>query len=261
MITTLTGRCMYIWKLKPVLTNEMSIANFVLRAKKAKLSSVWIKVAEGGNAYQNITGATKEQFIQAAAKLKEAGITVWGWHVPYCKTSSDAKIEAALVAKICKDFKLEGILMDAESEPTFFKGNATTANVYAGALKAALNTQGKGLAISSHDIPRNFPSFPFDKFAQHATINAPQVYYGGSSSVENRLDKAINANSHLDILFVPVGAGWIGDSGGCSSASACAERAIAFMKLVKKNNFPGYSFWHWQGAPSKLWEVLFSEPV
>jgi len=121
--------------------------------------------------------------------------------------------------------------------------------------------KGKGLAICSHDIPSNFPEFPFDAFAQHATVNAPQVYYGGSSSVANRLNRAVAANSHLDVPFVPVGAGWIGDGGGCSTASACAERAIIFMRLVRDHGFPGYSFWHWFGAPANLGEVLFTEPV
>jgi hypothetical protein len=77
--------------------------------------------------------------------------------------------------------------------------------------------------------------------------------------VENRLEKAVQANRHLKIPFVPVGAGWVGEDGGCSSPSACAERAIAFIRLVKNNNFPGHSFWHWMGAPAKLWEVLFIE--
>jgi hypothetical protein len=163
--------------------------------------------------------------------------------------------------KIAEDFNLDGIMMDAEAEGEYFKGNAATAALYASELRAALDARGKGLAISSHDVPSNQPGFPFDSFAKHATVNAPQVYYGRSSSVENRLDKAIKANSHLKIPFVPVGSGWIGDMGGCTSASACAERAVAFMKLVKKNGFPGYSFWHWEGAPSKLWETLFTEPV
>jgi hypothetical protein len=66
----------------------------------------------------------------------------------------------------------------------------------------------------------------------------------------------------VSLPFVPVGAAWVGtDDGGCASASACAERALAFMKLVKQLGFPGHSFWHWQGAPMEFWNVLFSTPV
>lgn len=260
-VTTLTGRSMYIWKLRPVLVTEMGVNTFVRKAKRAKFSSVWIKVAEGDSEYGNITGAMEAQFTEVCQKLKDADISVWGWHVPYCRTSEDAKAEARLVNRIAQEFALDGILMDAESEAAYFKGDATTADAYASELRRLLTSQGKGMAISSHDVPTNFPGFPFDAFAKHATVNAPQVYYGGSPSVENRLDRAIRANRHLDIPFVPVGAGWLGGGGGCSSASACAERAIIFMRLVREHGFPGYSFWHWQGAPSKLWEVLFTESV
>lgn len=260
-LTTLTGRCMYIWKLEPVLVSEMGVDIFVQNAKKAKLSSVWIKVAEGDKPYRNVVGEMASQFCDVVQKLKDEGIDTWGWHVPFAPSITAAKKESQLVASLAKEFELAGILMDAESEASFFKGNVETADIYASELSNYLAGQGKGLAISSHDVPSNFPGFPFDAFAKYATVNAPQVYYGGSSSVENRLDKAINANSHLNIPFVPVGAGWIGDGGGCSSASACAERAIIFMKLVHEHDFPGYSFWHWQGASSKLWEVLFTKPV
>lgn len=261
-LTTLKGRCIYVWQLKPVLVSEMGIDNFVNKAVKAKFSSIWIKVAEGEKRYKNIDGDMKAKFEEVVSELKKEGIDVWGWHVPYAATVEAAKKEAQLAASIADEFNLAGILMDAESESVFFKGNAETADVYAGELKNLLAIQSKGLAISSHDVPKNFPDFPFDAFARHATVNAPQVYYGGSPSVSARLNKAIHANSHLGIPFVPVGAGWIGsDDGGCSSASACAERATAFMKLVKDHDFPAYSFWHWQGAPSNLWAVFFSEPV
>jgi hypothetical protein len=239
----------------------MGVNTFIKKAKKAKLSSVWIKVAEGASEYSNITGTMEAQFRELRQKLEDEGIGVWGWHVPFCKTNNDAKAEAKLVSRIAQDFDLNGVLMDAESEAVFFKGNAETAGTYASELRKLLNAQSKGLGISSHDIPGNFPGFPFDAFAEHATVNAPQVYYGTSPSVEKRLDNAIKANRHLDIPFVPVGAGWLGDGGGCPSASVCGERAIIFMRLVREHEFPGYSFWHWQGAPSKLWEVLFTEPV
>ena len=260
-IKAFTGRCMYIWKLKPVLVAEMGINNFVQKAKRAKLSGVWIKIAEGLAPYRNVRGEMEPQFHEVVQKLNEQGIDVWGWHVPRAATVGAGKEEAQLVASLVDQFNVSGVLMDAEAGGGFFRGNAETADTYARTLRETLMGKGKGLAVCSHDIPENFPEFPFDEFAQHAIANAPQVYYGGSPSVENRLNRAIAANSHIDMPFVPVGAGWIGDGGGCSSASACAERAIIFMKLVRDHGFPGYSFWHWFGAPPNLWEVLFTEPV
>jgi hypothetical protein len=259
--TTINGRCMYIWKLEPILKAEMGLNNLVRKATRAKLSSVWIKIAEGRERYRNLTGSMQSTFKLAVEKLHERNIKVWGWHVPHAPTSETATQEASLVANLAREFGLDGILMDAEAEASFFRGTAQTAEVYARNLRDALTSMGVGLAISSHDIPTNFPNFPFDVFARHSTLNVPQVYYGGSPSVTHRLNRALRANSHLSIPFVPVGAGWVGNGGGCSSASACAERSIIFMRLAREHRFPGYSFWHWGGAPSNLWEVLFTEPV
>lgn len=257
----LAGRSMYLWKLRPVLDAEGGIDGMVARAGRAKLSSVWIKIAEGVGEYQNVTGTNRQAMVDTVKALADAGVSVWGWHVPKCESMTSAREEAGLCARLAVDFNLDGVLMDAEAGSAFFRGTSATAEEYASKLRLGLNGEGKAVGISSHDIPDNFPNFPFDSFARHAQVNAPQVYYGGSPSVSNRLGRAIDANNHLAIPFIPVGAGWIGSDGGCSSASACAEKAVTFMNLVRQNNFQGYSFWHWFGAPTALWLTLFESDV
>lgn len=79
--------------------------------------------------------------------------------------------------------------------------------------------------------------------------------------MEARLSKAEVGNAHVTIPFAPVGAGWIGPDGGCSSAGACAERAVTFIGLVHARGWSDYAFWHWAGAPMALWDVLNSTPV
>jgi len=256
----ITGRNMFIWRLMPILKVEMGIYNFVRKAKRAKLSSVWIKIAFGATPYKrNIN----DDLIRVRDKLKDEGISIWGYHETRCKTEEAAKKEAEVVAKLADDLKLQGILMDAEKPEgtSFFQGGEKEAKLYAERLRQLCDELGLGLAITSHDIPQNFPGFPFESFAAHAHINASQVYYGSSPNVQDRLERAINANSMLTIPFVPVGSGWVGSGGGCSTASVCAERAKAFMQLVREHQFPGYSFWDWAGAPMALWEVLFDTPV
>jgi hypothetical protein len=150
--------------------------------------------------------------------------------------------------------------VDAEYGSDYFRGTPADAAAYTSQLRKALGLQNKGLALSSHDIPSNFKSFPFMAFAANVTINAPQVYYGGSPSVKNRLDRSMNdkENKSLKIPYVPVGAGWVGPAGGCKTPQACAKKATEFMALVKQYNLPGYSYWYWDGAPKELWDVLFS---
>lgn len=68
-IKSLEGRCMFIWKLKPVLSAEMGIRNFVRKAKRAKLSGVWIKVAESGTQYANVRGEMESWFHEVVQRL------------------------------------------------------------------------------------------------------------------------------------------------------------------------------------------------
>jgi hypothetical protein len=130
-------------------------------------------------------------------------------------------------------------------------------------MRKVANAAGKPLAISSNDIPHNINGWlhKFDEIADVVDFNAPQVYYGGSPSVLNRLTRAEDANSHISKPFIPVGAAWVGDGGGCSSASASAERAREFIRLIKDRKYQGCSFWHWGGAPLAFWEVLNTVPV
>ncbi len=257
------GRCIYIWKLAPIINAEGSVAKVVDKARRAKLTSLWVKIAEGASAYGNTSGETGEHLHELVKRGKERGVQVWGWHVPRCPDNGSAQKEAAVVGAIARTFKLNGLIVDAEAGSQFFLGEKGEAEAYAAAMRAQANALGIPLAISSHDIPQNMAGWlpKFNKIAYVCDYNFPQVYYGGSPSVLNRLERAEDGNSHVTLPFVPVGAGWIGEGGGCSSASACAERAREFIRLMKERGYEGYSFWHWQGAPNALWEVLNTVPV
>lgn len=251
-------RSMYIWKLRPVINAEGSVSKVVEKARRARLSALWIKIADGTSAYQNVTGSMADSFDDLVRRCHDAEIEVWGWHVPHCASVEIARDEAAGVGEIATRFGIDGLIMDAEHGPGFFQGGNTEATAYSRAMRAAADGINKPLAISSHDIPQNIADWlpRFNKIALHAHMNYPQVYYGGSPSVLHRLDRAEDANAHVTIPFCPVGAGWVGDGGGCSSSSACAERAREFIRLVEDRGYPEYSFWHWAGAPNALWEVL-----
>lgn len=258
---TISGRNMFIWRLAPVVAAEMDVATLVRKAKAAHLSGVWIKVADGKTTYENVTAQQGKLFQQVRDALRAEGIALWGWQVPHGGTASNAKAEAVAVAKLATSLDLDGILMDAEAGSAYFSGGDVEAKAYAQTLRDALTAEGRGLAMCGNDIPGNFPGYPFKTFVKYADINAPQVYYGGSPSVGNRLQRAINANQVYAKPFVPVGAAWVGDGGGCASASACAERAREFVRLAQEHRFPGYSFWHWMGVPAAVWQVLFELPA
>jgi hypothetical protein len=256
-------RSMYIWKLAPVIAAEGGVVAVVAKAKRAKLSALWVKIAEGTSPYANTVDGVGADLSKLIQKCHAEGIEVWGWHVPHCADATAAGNEAAAVKALATRFGLDGLIMDAEGGPEFFQGDKAAADAYGAAMQQVARSLGKPLGISSNDIPQNLDGWlpKFNKIAFYADFNFPQVYYGGSPSVEARLSKAEAANAHVTIPFAPVGAGWLGPDGGCSSASACAERAATFIALVKARGYGEYSFWHWGGAPLALWEVLNTTPV
>lgn len=254
----LEGRHLFIHKLEPVVRAETGLEQFIRKAATARLSSVWIKIAVGNTPYKNVG----QLLTEVVSGLDSKGVRVWGWTEPRTSTITIAENEAHTAAQIASEYSLDGIIMDAEKPEggNYFQGGLEEASAYSNTLRALLNADNRGLGLCSHDIPQNFVGFPFTAFAQAAQVNCPQVYYGTSPSVQNRLDRAIKANTDIDLPFVPVGAAWIGDGGGCASASAVVERAQIFMQLVHQHHFPGYSFWHWGGAPSEFWPLLYDTP-
>lgn len=256
-------RAMYIWKLRNVIEAEGSVAKIVEKARRAQLSQLWVKLADGATKSDNVQGTIAARFTELIERCAAARIEVWGWHVPHCADQTRTAAELALIGQLVQGLALNGLIMDAEGGDAYFKGDSEQAERYGAGMKTIAAAKGVPLAISSNDIPQNLAGWlpRFDTIAAHADINYPQVYYGGSPSVVNRLDRAARANAHLTIPFAPVGAAWIGDGGGCQSGSACAERAAAFIALAKERNYPLYSFWHWGGAPLEFWRVLNTTPA
>jgi hypothetical protein len=253
------GRCMYIWKLAPVIDAEGGADRLIDKARRANISSLWVKVADGASEYSNASGPMKDVFHDLVDRAHSQGLQIWGWQVPHCPTTGDAEAEAELFDKLLQRFSLDGAIMDAEGGTAFFQGGIAEAQAYANAMRAITRALGKPLAISSNDIPQNIAGWlvRFNELARVCDFNFPQTYYGASPSVQNRVDRAERPNAHITAPFVPAGAAFIGlDEGGCQSASACAEKANEFVRLVRQRGYQGHSFWHWAGAPLEFWNVL-----
>lgn len=259
----MTTRAIYIWKLQPVVAAEGSVAKIVEKARRARINQLWVKIADGPSPYANVTHGHGSLFRELITRCGARNIQVWGWHVPHCGDAAAVHAETENVAGILSNFRLDGVIMDAEGGDSFFHGGSGEADDYGARMTQVADHHGIPLAISSNDIPGNIQGWlpRFNKIASHAAMNFPQVYYGSSPSVTHRLGRAVTGNSHVTIPFCPVGAAWVGDGGGCASASACAERATAFIQLVKDRGYPLYSFWHWGGAPLAFWEVLNTTPA
>src|SRR5258708_37905289 len=104
---TLSGRNMYIWKLAPVLAVELGVNGLIRKAKAAKLSGIWIKIADGRTPYANVIERVGESFLDLRKKLAGEGISVWGWQVPYGPTIEVAIEEARLASSLSDELNLD----------------------------------------------------------------------------------------------------------------------------------------------------------
>jgi kumamolisin len=267
---TLAGRSIYVFKLDEVLSATGSTDAMVEKAVKAKISSIWVKIAESATPSANVLHGLGNQFHDLVAKCAAKGIDVFGWHVPYCTDASRTDSEVKLLTRLVDDFQLAGVVIDNEDGAAFFKGNATTAAQYAVGLRRAMQAAGKLVVMSSLDIVSYHPGAYATVIGESIDVNAPQVYYGGSV-VARRLNWAIAENKVIHAPFYPVGVCVVETNGekegAFSDPVACAASAREFIALASSSNkaapasFPGYGFWNWDQSKEEFWQVLYDTAV
>ena len=204
----LAGRAMYIWKLKNVV-QAGSVDDVVARAIRSKITSLWVKIGDGDSPFENTKGAVGKLLTQLVLKCKQSGISVLGFHVPFCATEQSVSAEVDLVENTVRTFGLAGVVVDNEDGRGFFRGDARTAALYASGLRTAMTAANKLVVMSSNDIVSAHPKSYGTVIGQSIDVNAPQVYYGESRSVADRLMKAENENSAIAAPFFPVGAAFL----------------------------------------------------
>jgi hypothetical protein len=130
---------MYIWKLREVVAAEGGPAEMIAKAKRASLSALWVKVADGTSRYANVKESVAPDFRELIRMAQDNAIEIWGWQVPHCATTAIAKKEAKLLGDLADEFELDGMIMDAEGTSAYFQGGH--ARNRRPARKAAWNIQ------------------------------------------------------------------------------------------------------------------------
>jgi hypothetical protein len=260
MMRRLKDRNIYIIDLWHCVQTAGGADAFVEQCAASRFSAIWARLGYGHSLDPNFKSAS---IADLSGKLSDAGVALWGWHLPRCQTPAAAADEAQRVGAWAKQFALAGVLLDAERGSAYFLGGANEAGVYARGVRQALGDS--GLALSSHDQPHNFPGFPFGVFLAEVADNAPQVYY--TRSVQARLDasiadyKKIDAGGEFDDRYKPVGNITIHGDVALPDAQACVTEAAQFIGLVAQRRFGAYSFWCWDDAPQEIWAFFKNTPV
>jgi hypothetical protein len=259
-----SGRNIYITNLKKVV-GSAGAASFATRCEDSKFSAIWVRVGRGPQLDKNFSFSELAELRHA---LNKARIELWGWHVPFCENSTDARDEANLVVNWAENYSLAGILLDAEKtdESPRFRGGRPEARIYAEIIHARLTAQGRGIALSSHDQPSLHKDLPFDIFLENVNDNCPQVYYH-TQNVAVRLQKSIDsyrrfeADRDFNNRYKPTGNITTKGDVAFRSVNVCLDATKEFIRLVRANEFGGYSFWCWDDAPKEIWKLLQDTPV
>jgi hypothetical protein len=259
-----TGRNIYIVNLKKVVGNGGPDA-FASRCKDSGFSAIWVRVGRGPKLDPNFSLPILPAIKSA---LVNAGVEMWGWHVPFCANEAAARDEGDKVVKWAADHELAGILLDAEKTPESprFRGGPDEAKIYAERVHAGLTSAGRGVALSSHDQPALHKKLPFAVFLDHVEDNCPQVYYQ-SKDVATRLNKSIHDYTPLEAAhdftdrYKPTGNITTRGDVKLPSASTCLAATRNFIDLVKTHGFRGYSFWCWDDAPAEIFQFFKDTPV
>jgi hypothetical protein len=251
------GQTMFIWQIKEVLKGDL--AAIVKRAKALGITTVLVKIANGGNAY-NLRPDNPDSpkiyyddvmgpFVEA---MRAAGIVVIGWHYIY---GFSAVVEANRAIERCNKFSLDAYVIDAESE---FKeaGKADIAKSFMTILRASLKIP---IGLTSYRFPTLHPEFPWKEFLKQCDFHMPQVYWQNSHNAGNQLERAIIEYRALEVSLglkpmpiYPIGAAYH-ENGWQPTPAEMQE----FFKKAIDLGLQAVSWWEWGCALRAGLETVF----
>lgn len=260
----MSGRNIYIVDLATVIAAR-GLATFLRRAEESHFSAIWIRLGRGAGVDKNLTHPDLP-LIQAV--LKNIGVQVWGWHVPFCQDAAAATAEAEQILQLVDQYLLDGVVLDAErtSENPRFQGGVREVDLYAGRIAAGMRARNKPVALSSHDQPSLHRDLPFEGFLRHIDDVCPQIYYR-SLDVATRFEKSVRDYKALlparDFIgrYKPTGNITVSADLPHPDPKTAIAAAARFTQLVTNGGFFAHSFWCWDAAPDEIWHFFRTSPV
>jgi hypothetical protein len=230
-------------------------AAFVTTAKEAGLTHIFIKIADGVEAY-NLDPRGVDSALPFVQALQLSGLTVWGWHKVY---GQNPLAEATIAIQRAQSLQLSGYAIEAGTE--FEKsGSTATAAQFMGALCGALNLP---IALNSYRFPNYHPEFPWAAFLIGCDYNMPRLFWEQDHNAGEQLRESKRQCDALPHArpFIP-------------SASAFTTPGWApqpadigdFLDTAQMLGLPAVNFYHWQSCRldlPRVWTSIaeFSWPV
>jgi hypothetical protein len=229
----LQGRSIYIWNPQKCIGHG-AIDDMVAKAVRHKLTSLWPKIADGNVRFGNVEQPIADKTHELVAKAKAAGISILGYHVPWCSTQRKAAAEVEFIKELVEEFQLSGVVVDNEDGSKYFRGGPEEARIYAEGLHTAMASLDCIAVMSSNDILSAHPGAQGRIVGSFVNMNAPQVNYGRSRSVQSRLSWALKENEPIAAPFYPVGAAFVS---AASKQDGVAAR-LRTAPIVRASSLP-----------------------
>ncbi len=246
---TLKGKGYYIWQVRHC--EEGDPDRIATLARKANLSHVMIKIADGTFPYNVDLDSGYDYARPVIKRLQAHNVQVWGWHYIY---GDYPEQEAEIGFTRALELGVDGFVVDAELEyetPT----KAAAASRYMTILRNNLGSI--PLALSSFRYPSFHIDFPWTNFLERCDYNMPQVYWEQSHhKAGEQLLRCVNDFKKKRPFrpIIPTGptykqGGWI----------PYKEEIIEFMDVAKKLGLTAVNFWYWDGCRRympEFWDLV-----
>ncbi|MBT3241345.1 MAG: nuclear transport factor 2 family protein [Chloroflexi bacterium] len=245
---TLTGKGFFIWQIR--YCNGGDINSILYDVRKANLTHVLIKIADGVNKFNFDRESNFDLAKPLTDLLQSNGIQVWGWH--YLR-GTDPVNEARVSYERILELGLDGFVANAEYE---FKtpGKDLVAKKFMEEMREALPDL--PMALSSYRFPSYHPQFPYKEFLDYCDYNMPQIYWQGAHNPAGQLTRSISEYQDIEPNrpIIPTGSVYAYDGW-----EPTVEDVQAYLEAVTELGIPATNFWSWDNCRNILpnqWNVI-----
>jgi hypothetical protein len=227
------GNGMWIWQLDH--TENGDVAAIIARARAAAMSTLFVKAADGGTRWAQLTPAL-------VAQLHDAGLRVCGWQFVY---GADPAAEAA-AATATLATGIDCFVIDAETK---YEGRYAAAQRYMTALRAATGPDFP-LGLTSFPYVDYHPNLPYSVFLGPggAQVNLPQIYWRAFKvSPDSASVHTFAHNRVYGRAIAPLGQTYD------HPPDADIQR---FRQVWASYGAGGLSWWSWQSTAAGTWTAL-----
>lgn len=227
------GHGMWIWQIPKA--NGGNVDAITAQARRAKVTTLFIKSADGTGTWRQFTPALVQAF-------KARGFKVCGWHYVY---GASPKAEAAASAW-AKTAGADCFVIDAETE---YEGRYAQASIYVRELRRRVGAS-YPLGLAPFPYVDYHPSFPYSVFLGPgaATYNLPQMYWKAiGTTVEQVYAHTYRENEIYKRPILPLGQTYM---------SAPPAQIKRFRTLGRAYGAAGLSWWDWQSTQRSGWTAL-----